>query len=326
MNISEIAKMAGVSPAAVSRYLNDGYVSAEKKEQIRKVIEETGYKPSVQAQTLRTKKTHVIGVVLPKIDSEAISRIVAGISQQLSAAGYELLLANTENSIQKELEYLSVFENRRVDGIIFIATILTPKHKHLLKNLSIPVVIVGQKVDYLSCIYHDDYGASKALTTLMLRSGKKKIGYLGVTSKDEAAGTNRLKGYLDALADYPIKENASYQMHGDFTMESGYNNTRLLLEHHPDIDALFCATDLIAVGAMKYLKEQNYVIPKQISITGIGHTRMSEVISPALTTVHYYYKTSGIESADMLLELLKDPASPLRFVQLGYQLIKQESV
>ena len=92
MTINEIARMAGVSRATVSRYLNSGYVSAEKSERIRRVIEETGYRPSAQAQILRTKKTRLIGVVIPKINSDSISRMVAGISGVLSRSGYELLL------------------------------------------------------------------------------------------------------------------------------------------------------------------------------------------------------------------------------------------
>lgn len=106
MTIAEIAKLAGVSRAAVSRYLNNGYISEEKKQKIKKVIEQTGYRPSLQAQTLRTKKSKLIGIVLPKINSETISRIVAGISQVLSEKGFQILLANTENNVQKELEYL----------------------------------------------------------------------------------------------------------------------------------------------------------------------------------------------------------------------------
>lgn len=110
MNINEIARLAGVSRATVSRYLNKGYVSEEKKEIIRKVIEETGYQPSAQAQTLRTKKTSLVGVILPKINSDTISREVAGISDVLTARGYQLILANTNNNLDEELKYLSRFK------------------------------------------------------------------------------------------------------------------------------------------------------------------------------------------------------------------------
>ena len=111
MTIKEIAKLAGVSSAAVSRYLNGGYVSDEKKEQIKKVIDETGYQPSAQARMLRTKKACLIGVVVPKINSESISRITAGIEKVLSERNYQMLLAGTDNTPAKEIEYMRLFEN-----------------------------------------------------------------------------------------------------------------------------------------------------------------------------------------------------------------------
>ena len=112
MTIAEIAQRAGVSKTAVSRYLNSGYISQEKKEKIRAVIEEPGYIPSRQAQNLRRGTSRMIGVILPKIDSESISRIVAGISQVLEEKGFQLLLANTENNIEREISYLEYFKKR----------------------------------------------------------------------------------------------------------------------------------------------------------------------------------------------------------------------
>ena len=128
MTINEIAKMAGVSRATVSRYLNNGYVSAEKKEIIKKVIEETGYVPSTQAQTLRTKKTNVIGVIIPRLNSDAIGKMISGISSVVAAENFQLILANTANDEKEELKYINTFKDNFVDGIILIGTIFTNKH------------------------------------------------------------------------------------------------------------------------------------------------------------------------------------------------------
>lgn len=143
MTIKEIAKLAGVSSAAVSRYLNGGYVSDEKKEQIKKVIEETGYQPSAQARMLRTKKACLIGVVVPKINSESISRITAGIEKVLSERNYQMLLAGTDNTPVKEIEYMRLFENYPVDGIILVGTMITAEHRRFLKKSKVPVVVIG---------------------------------------------------------------------------------------------------------------------------------------------------------------------------------------
>ena len=198
MNINEIAKLANVSRATVSRYFNDGYVSAEKREQIRRVIEETGYKPSAQAQMLRTKKTKQIGVIIPKINSESISGMISGISKELKQAGFWLLLANTENQEREEVEYLKLFSENQVDGIILIGTIFTPAHKRALRALQVPVVVLGQKLEGYSCVYQDDYLAAKESARMMLKDAKHPA-YLGVTKRDHATGEERFRGFLDVL-------------------------------------------------------------------------------------------------------------------------------
>ena len=144
MNIAEIAKLAGVSPAAVSRYFNNGYISDEKRKAIRRVVEQTGYRPSLQAQTLRTKRTKLIGVIVPRINSGAVGSIVAGVLSVLDAGGYQMLLADTQNAPEKEIEYLTVFDEKQVDGVIFAATVFTPEHRRIMKGMSVPAVVTGQ--------------------------------------------------------------------------------------------------------------------------------------------------------------------------------------
>ena len=230
MTISEIARMAEVSVSAVSRYMNGGYVSEEKKERIRKAIQETGYVPSAHAQTMRTKRTKVVGVVIPKINSESISRVVAGISEELSEAGYELLLGNTGNNQEQELRYLKIFDQNRVDGIIFIGTMMNKEHEKRLKSIQVPVVLLGQQESYISCVYHDDYHAAKEMASLLAAGPHKKIGFLGVPARDKAVGKDRYQGFCDALqeAGIPVEDNRVLQ--GEFTLESGYENARTLME------------------------------------------------------------------------------------------------
>ena len=324
MNINEIARLAGVSRATVSRYLNNGYVSSEKKEVIRKVIEETGYQPSSQAQTLRTKKTSLIGVILPKINSDTISREVAGISDILTRRGYQLILANTNNDVEEELKYLSLFKERQVDGVVFIATMFTRKHKQMLKDYKVPIVLLGQHLDGYPCIYQDDYKAAFQVTEKLAEKGRK-FAYIGVTDKDAAVGAQRRKGLEDALHKKKLEITQERMKVGSFTMDSGYEMARELFEEDPSIDSLVCATDTMAVGAMTYLKEIGLRIPEDVQIAGIGDGVPGKIVEPKLTTVHFYYKTSGMEAAAMLADLIENDTGISKEIKMGCELVERES-
>lgn len=325
MTISEIAKLAGVSSAAVSRYFNKGYVSEEKKEAIKKVVEETGYRPSLQAQMLRTKRTKTIGVIVPKIDSNSVGRVVAGITSVLEETGYRLLLAVTEQSAEKELEYLALFDDKQVDGVILLATILSAALKKKLKQMSVPVVLAGQYLAGCNCVYHDDYHAMYDVTKLVLSKGCKYFCYIGVTNRDKAVGAERFQGFQDALATAGVPISEENAETGGFSIESGYEKMKELYKKHPDVDAVICATDKIAVGAMRYLKEQGKSIGKDVLLAGQGDSILAGNVSPTLTTIHYYYEDSGKKSAQMLLELIEEGKISIRELKLGYEMIEQES-
>ncbi len=323
MNINEIAKLAGVSRAAVSRYLNNGYVSDEKKERIKEVIEKTGYKPSIQAQRLRTKKTGMIGVVLPKINSESISRMVAGISQVLSEKGYQLLLANTNNNTDEELNYLNLFQENYVDGILFFATIVTQKHRQLLDNLKVPVVVLGQYIKGFSCVYHDDYNAAKEISERVLAHSKIPC-YIGVTKNDEAVGAQRLSAFEHTLEELKISDRSLIE-EASFSMQSGYDTMKKICEKNNNVDSVICATDSIAIGAMSYLKEIGKSIPKDIQIAGMGDSSVGNVINPRLTTVHFHYKTCGQEAAQILLGHIENRLEINRELKMGYDIVIKDS-
>ena len=327
MNINKIAELAGVSNATVSRYLNGGSVSRKTGERIQRIIEETGYKPSISARMTRTGQSNYIGVIVPKINSESVSRMMDGLTEVLNNQGYEVLLGNANQSMEKELCFLDLFKQREMAGLVLFGTIVSREHVEMLKSLKMPVVILGQSIQGFSCVYFDDYHAAYDLTECLLKKEVKRFAYIGVTNQDVAAGQMRRKGMLEALKahHYPLEEMICAE--AVFSVPSGYECMRRLYERYPDVDAVFCSTDSIAAGAMMYLRDHGISVPETVRITGIGHDQKSDIIMPQLTTADYYYCSSGREAASILLDLIRNwkDGVTTRELKLGYELLERGS-
>lgn len=325
MTISEIARLAGVSSAAVSRYLNNGSLSQEKRERIKKVIEENNYQPSENARAMRTKKSMRVGVIVPQIDSESVPQILSGISQVLDQEKYSVMLMNSNQDMEKEITMLETFEHSQVDGLILAASIVTKRHREALKRMPFPVVIIGQQVAGYSCVFHNDFQASYEMMRYLLRSGSKFPAYLGVSRKDKAAGERRYQGVEKALREFGFEMKNIPHAEVNFTMDSGYKGMEKILQKQEKIDSIFCATDMIATGAVLCLKNRGIHIPEEVRIAGLGHGIVADILTPRLTTVEYEYETSGTEAARMLLELIHNPQEKRRERMLDYQIIYRES-
>lgn len=325
MDINQIAQMAGVSRATVSRYFNDGYVSQEKRAAIKRVIDKTGYVPSRQAKVLRTGKTDIVGVIIPKINSASVSRMVSGITPVLNDAGYQVLLANTDNDAAREVEFMRLFsERRQVDGVILVATIFTPAHLATLKELNTPLVVLDQSLSGYSCVYQDDYEAVRELTGQVLATAKAPA-YIGVLEEDVSAGEMRHRGFLDACRECGVEVPEDAQELAEFTVDSGYSRAEAIMQARPHTDAIVCATDSIAFGALTYLHEHGLRVPEDVQVTGVGDSELAQVVTPRLTTVHHHYKTSGQEAAKMLLGTMSGDDTVARTVKMAYEIVRRAS-
>lgn len=313
MNITAFAQYAGVSKAAVSRYFNGGYLSAEKRAQIAAAVEATGYRPSMQAQMLRTRRTRQIGVIMPRLSSESCARMVEGISRVLDDQNYQLLLINTANDNTREVRALDTLRHDTVDGIILIATMFTPEHHAVLQSLHVPVVIVGQQYPGFSCVFHDDFGAAQAATAHMLQKGRRKPGYLGVTLLDKAVGLARREGFDSALRDAGLVPQPQRMSIAKFNMESGYHQAEQLFGRAPGLDCLFCATDSIALGALQYCRSHSLRVP-EATMAGMMGTK----ISPSVLMARWYH--GALEAAACLTSSLLAPVIPARAVNSSYTL------
>lgn len=323
VKMKDVAELAGVSNAAVSRYLNGGYISADKAERIKRAIERAGYVRSNQARALRTGSTKLIGVIVPKINSESVSRITAGIGQVLDRRGYQMLLVNTDNTPARELEYLDLFQNHPVDGIVLVATMITDEHRAALASCRVPIVLIGQNVEGAACVYHDDYEAAYELGHALAGRVDGKIAYIGVTEEDRAAGYDRRRGFEAGLLAAGVALNPALIRQGSFTLDSGYHAARELLADVPDVSFIACATDTMAAGALRALDETLGLGEGAHHVSGFGDNAFLRALTGGIPTVHYGYLTSGVEATNMLLDTLdgvEGEGGP-RTLKLGHQLM-----
>ena len=306
MTIKEIAKMAGVSTATVSRAINNsGYIKTEVKEKILKIIEETGFTPSSVAKDLKRSRTNLIGVIIPKISSFSVAQVVDGISLELNKRNFSILLANTNNNAGEELKYLKIFQEKRANGILILGTEISKEHKNLIKSSSIPIVVIGQNVSEadIPCVVQQEKEAAYDITRYLTENNHKKIAYIGTDIEDFSVKYERKAGFLEALSDSDIYFDEKCTYYSGFSSDTGYTGIKELLKKFPDITAVFCATGTIATGAANALLENGTNIPENISIAGIGSTNYG-INTLKITSIIYDYAKTGSEGAKMLLNIL----------------------
>ena len=332
MKISEIAALAGVSSAAVSRYLNGGSISEEKKEKIRKVIEETGYVPNVAARSLRQQRSNSIGVVVPKINSDSVSNLLEGVSSVLSKSGYLTIFGNAGNDKKQELDYLRMMQEARLAGIILMGTVLTPSHIRFFKESTRPIVVCGQNHPSVSCIYHDDRRAAREIARHIIGKGRRKLAYVGAVETDVSVGLNRRLGVEEAMLEAGMNPADLMRTQVHFTVDEGRKGMNEILDGGFVPDGVICATDTLAVGAMKALQERGFGMPEDVSVGGIGGGLAGTIISPTLTTVQLFHRESGERAVQLLLSMIEysrehpGERMPPTHTMLGYKLLERESV
>ena len=324
VKMKDVAELAGVSSAAVSRYLNGGYISADKAERIKQAIEQTGYVRSSQARALRNGSTRLIGVIVPKINSESISRLTAGIGERLQAEGYQMLLADTANDPAREVSFLELFQSYPVDGIILAGTVITPEHEEFFDSARVPVVLTGQQLDGCNCVYYDEYEAARDLAHHVCASCEGPIAYMGATRRDISAGALREDGFRAGLSDAGRELDSKLYRESSFTVDGGYSHACELLKETPAPAFIACATDTMAAGAIRALVEVGVSDPAR-HVSGFGDNQFLRAVSGGIRTVHFGYKTMGITAAQMILEVTS--GGPLqkkdfRQVQLGHKIVE----
>ena len=302
MTISEIAKLAGVSNAAVSRYLNNGYLSDDKKAAIKKVIEETGYQPSLQAQILRTHKTKLCGVIFQNVAEYDYGFLINGIADVLDEKGYGLLFARADNTDDDLISAAQDMKKRLVDSLMILSENISREAEDALHGLGLPLMVAGSKCESLHSVYYDQTGAIKEITGLLLRHGKSRPAFVGLSPKYKQQGAGRFDGFRAAINASNVQLDTKVIVLCDSHTDNGYQAAKALLERVPGIDAVCCATDELAVGALRYLKDADRT---DVMVTGCGNSPILQSADRPLLSADTNLKVLAVNATEFLCDVLE---------------------
>lgn len=304
--IKDVAKLAGVNPALVSRVVNNDptlSIRDDTRERIINAISELNYKANSIARSLRMKVSKTIAVIVADISNPYYVEVIKGAQKAASEKGYNLVLFDTEEDAQKERDYIDIIVERCIDGVILTSVYIEDNTIELLKKHNLQYVFVHRTTRSLSgsCVTADDIKGVMLSVQHLAAEGHTKIAHLAGLLYTEP-GLQRLEGYRKSLMKYGLEFRSDYVVEAGFNEKGGYNTMKKLLYLDEPPSAVIAANDLVALGAMRAIIEQGLKIPDDISIIGFDDIWVSQKINPPLTTVKYNIYEIGYTAAQMLIK------------------------
>jgi DNA-binding LacI/PurR family transcriptional regulator len=325
-SIKDIARLANVSHSTVSRALRQSpLVNTETAEKIQRIATQSGYSPSAIARSLVNCRTNTIGVVVTNIADPFAAEVVSGIEEEANAHGYSVFLANSNANPQREVKVVQSFEERRVDGIVVMASRVGALYADMLSQIQIPIVLLNNQhpSEFGHSVRIANIDASRQAVRHLVQLGHERIGYIGDRS-GHVSDSERFSGYRAALDEADIEFQPDLVVHGDGKPEGGLAAMERLLELSQPPTAVFCYNDMTAIGALKAIHAGGLRVPDDISIVGFDDLSLSEYTEPPLTTVHQPKHEMGRLAMQVLLELLTG-ADPEQNIRVPGELILRQS-
>jgi len=305
VTIHDIARILNISASTVSRALSGNpRISKGTRVKVRKLADKLNYQPNIVASHLRTGKSRIIGIVVPHLNRNFFSNVIGGIEQTASNADYRVIITQTYELYEKEVENIKALINARVDGILVSVSAGTKTYGHfeMVKKRGIPLLFFDRTIDEIktSRVMIDDFqGAHKAVRHL-IDEGFKNIAHFAGPQHINIY-KNRWKGYQEALKESGMSCENKFLFPDNLTEEKGWKACEKLMKLKNRPDAIFSASDISALGAIKYLKEHGLIIPEDVAIVGFANEPFTSIMEPGLTSVEQKGQQIGIEVASLFL-------------------------
>ncbi|MCB1516479.1 MAG: LacI family DNA-binding transcriptional regulator [Hyphomicrobiaceae bacterium] len=326
----DVANRAGVSTMTVSRALNEpSKVSEAVRERVLKVVKEIGYLPNHLASSLSSNRSTTIGLILPSIDNSIFTQTVKGLSDVIRQSGFQLMIAECGYDPNEEEELITAFLGHRVSGLVLHSTEHTPQAIAKIRKSGVPVVengnIPAEPLDMV--VSYSNRNAAYAMTSHLARLGYKNIAYASLYSVHNDRSRDRLDGYMQALEEFGLEPDQRLTIETNRGLNAGAEAVARIVQNAPEVDALFCAGDVLAVGALFECQKRGWAVPERIALASFDDVDLLRHVSPSVTTIRLPRHEIGERTAQMLLSRIIDGAEHLRgsIVDLKYEVIQRES-
>jgi LacI family transcriptional regulator len=335
MNLEDIAKKAGVSRSTVSRVINnEPYVSEKTRERVKAIIAQEGFAPNPAARMLVTQRTRNIGFIIPQNPNSLFDdtsyyfpRLLQGASQEIDVQDYGMLLWLGNSGSDQERFYRRISQNRLMDGLIFASAANSSLLVSHLAQTEIPFITIEQPPEYAdrsSYITVDNCAGARTAVQHLIQLGRRRIGHL-TGPMDNVDGYDRLMGYKEALEAAGLPVDTNVIINGYFTRISGYEGMKALLAQETPIDAVFAASDSIALGALQALHEAGIRVPDDVAVIGFDDLPSAVSVSPQLTTIHQPVFDKGVLAARTLIQLIEGKLHGPQHIVLPTELVIRQS-
>jgi LacI family transcriptional regulator, galactose operon repressor len=313
ITIIDIAKKLKISASTVSRALNDHPdIKEETKNQVKKLAKKLNYSPNLIAQSLKSNKTTVIGVIVPEIKHDFFSSAISGIEEVAYHSGYTILVCQSNESYEREVVNTNALMHQRVAGLIVSISQSTRNGDHFqeLINRGIPLVFFDRAFNDISThkVIIDDAKSAYTAVMHLIERGHKKIAHFSGPDSLEIC-KQRLKGYKNALKKGNLPLSNKLIRYGGLHETDGYNSMDSLLKENIIPDAIFAVNDPVAIGAFQRIQETGLKIPKDIAIVGFSNNKITSLIDPPMTTVNQPSFEMGKKAAEILIEIIENQKS-----------------
>jgi len=313
VSIEDIARAAGVSHSTVSRALRDStLISVNVRERIQRLANEMGYTPNAIAQSLQTRQTSTIGLVVTSIADPFWGDVMKGVEEVARASVFGVFLSASHNDPDQEMAIIETFHRRRVDGILVAASRITSNYQKRLIHIQVPTVLINSQTESEARLLHwvsvDDRKGAQLAVEHLLQLGHRAIGYLGISSRPRS-NQQRLLGYQNTLAAAGVQYRDEWAVitPGDEAsheedVAAGQTSLPRLLD--AGVTAIFCYNDMTALGVLLACRERGIAVPGAMSVIGFDDIRMASYATPPLTTVQQPKVLLGRLATQVMLELL----------------------